>query len=117
MATMTITVKSEPSVDLIPKAGPTTTNQCQTQRSVFIPVPAGESRFISEIYSPGSSGTSQTQTITSDTTIVLTLDGIIDDQFPENNEFYSAYLRVSMSASDPFFYTTGITRECTSNIC
>lgn len=119
MATMTVQVTSNPIRTDLPSAGPIDVTICQTTRVINIPVPAGQSRYITEVYSPGAiGGTSQTYTVTTNTTVTLTLDGQINDQFPAENNFYSAYCRVSLGPTEPFIFTSGITRECDTNqIC
>jgi hypothetical protein len=112
MAVMTINVQSGVTKDQTPRVLSTTNTTCDTTKTIRVPVPVGETRYIQEIYSPNAvGGSSQTYTINTTTDITLTLEGQVDAN-EANNAFYSAYLRVSISALSEIYYTSGITRTC-----
>jgi len=80
--------------------------------TIRVPVPPGTTVYIDERYSPNAiGGSSQTYTITSDTDITLTLEGVISSDPSVNTVFSSAYLFVSLDGTDStVYYSKGITR-------
>lgn len=118
MATFTMVVKSTPGKQWLPfELSNVEINNCERTRVIRVPVPPGESRYIQYFVSGiGSTGQQNyTDTITTTTDVQLILTGCIDPNPALNIYFSSAYLWVSLTASDPVYYQTGITRQHTEN--
>jgi hypothetical protein len=116
MATLTI------RVTVISKDLPYTTDQeetsCLSTLSVFVPVPSGQTRFI-EIASSDVYGIASTSyTINEGSIITIELTGSINQGDPSQNTiFSSSYIKVSIASGQPIYYSKGITRQHTGNIC
>lgn len=114
----TITVR----VSINSKDKPYVTDQeetsCESNLSVYVPVPTGETRFI-EIASNNVYGlASTTYTITESSIVSTLITGNINNGTPElNTVFSSSYIKVSVSSGQPIYYSRGITRQHTENIC
>lgn len=109
MATFTIGVKSiaKGSVNIIDQEN----SSCRSSKTVRVTVPAGQSRYVEIAYSGNGGLANSTSTITITTDFQILIDRIQSETASENTEFSSGYLKVSLTVSDPIFYTTGITRN------
>jgi hypothetical protein len=115
MATFTVTVRSTSPKQAQPIVLSQQDNSCLTDKVIRVFVPVGQSRYVSIIYS--GIGGSYNETITDTTDYTLLIDRARSSDPLLNNQFSTGYIRVAISSGNSFFYTTGITRNHTINIC
>ena len=115
MATFTIRVNSNIIKSAMPKILSEEDNSCFTNKVVRVFVPVGQTRYVRVVYS-GVSG-NITETINVDTDYTIIIDGARSLTESLNTQFSTGYIRVSLSSLDADFYSTGITRQHTNNIC
>jgi len=115
MATFTIRV----STNINRSNKPSVINEedvlCFTTFTVRVPVPSGQTRYISVNYSNG--GTSYVNTIDSTTEITVTIEGSRSTQSSLNDILSIGSLQVSLTDTSPAYYSKQINRQHTGNIC
>lgn len=115
---MTVIVRNSPSLSETPYVLSQEDTTCVTSKTVRVPIPTGAtSVYVQEIYSGVGGGISSNYTISTQTDIQIVLDAFKSATPASNVWFSEAYLRVSLTASDPVYYSTGITRYSTNTQC
>jgi len=117
MATMSVSVRSGVPAAQMPYELSRSEDECETSITIRIPVPAGQSRYVQSFYDSGyttdgtpTAAATSTQTINADTDVTVTLVG--QSLTPLDDDEYIASVKVALSASDPWFYTSSIYRIC-----
>jgi len=115
MATFTLTVKSNTPKEAKPIVLSQEDNNCLTSKVVRVPVPVGQTRYVRLVYSGVSGNLTETISATTDYTLIIDRARSLTESL--NTEFSTGYIRVALSSGDSDFYSTGITRYHTINIC
>ena len=115
MATFTIRVSTNINRSNKPSVINEENTLCFTTFTVRVPVPSGQTRYISVNYLNG--GTSYVDTINSTTEITVTIEGSKSSQSSLNTVFSTGTLRVALTNTSPTYYSKQINREHTGNIC
>lgn len=120
MASFLMLVRSKPSKTLLPYVLSDSNTSCIQTMVVRVLVPAGESRYVT-VTNTGT-GTNpgvydKAETITVDTDYTLEIDGAISTTPSANTEYATVVINVSLTNSDPIFYSKQISRQHSGVVC
>lgn len=119
MATFSITVNEGISKSNYPFVKSDDNDSCEQTMVITVPVPTGESRYVTltHIGSGANSANDVTETINTTTDYTLLIAGDISDQENLNTEYATVTLNVSLTNTSSIFYSKQINRQHTGNFC